>query len=475
MRSSVLLALCLAPLVSTTSLHADVRLPALVGNHMVLQCELDSRLWGWAEPGEEISVGLRDQAGASQAFGPTTTGGDGRWSLDLPAQAAGGPFAVTVSGANEIILEDVWFGEVWICSGQSNMEWPLLRADCSVAALALSNREDIRLFNVPRVTADAPVDDMEASWVLSSPATARGFSAVGYLFGRELADSTGHVIGLIQSAWGGTPAEAWTPREKLAGDALLAPILDREVGRKPHVPAALFNGMIAPLLPVRARGVVWYQGESNAGRAFEYRRLFSAMIQSWREAFGAPELAFGFVQLANFKQGQPDPAESAWAELREAQTMALALPNTGMAVIIDVGDATDIHPTNKLTVGQRLGLWARATVYGEELVYSGPLYRSMNVFEGKIELNFDHMGGGLVSLNRGSLHGFQIAGEDRQWKWAKARIFKDQVVVWRSDTPEPIAVRYAWGDDPACNFGNAEGLPASPFRTDDWPGTTEAK
>jgi sialate O-acetylesterase len=242
-----------------------------------------------------------------------------------------------------------------------------------------------------------------------------------------------------------------------------------------YAPTGLYNGMLAPIIPYDIRGAIWYQGENNAGRAYQYRKLFPAMIQNWRQDFGQSNFPFLFVQLANYMATTPKPGDSAWAELREAQLMTLALPNTGMAVIIDIGDANDIHPRNKQDVGKRLALWALAKTYGRQIVYSGPIYKSMKVDNNKIVLSFDQIGGGLVAGGSGPLKGFAIAGDDRKFIWADAKIEGDTVVVSNEKVAEPAAVRYAWADNPVCNLYNKEGLPASPFRTDDWPGITSGK
>jgi len=338
---------------------------------------------------------------------------------------------------------------------------------------------------------------------------------VAYFFGRELHKELNVPVGLIHTSWGGTPAEAWTRREVLEADADFAPILKRyddavakypqameqykqklaewkqavekakAEGKKPprrprapfgpgnpHAPAGLYNAMIAPLIPYGIQGAIWYQGESNAGRAYQYRTLFPAMIKNWRDDWGRGKFSFLFVQLANFMKTKPEPDESAWAELREAQSMTLALPNTGMAVIIDIGDAVDIHPKNKQDVGKRLALWPLAGIYGKKLVYSGPIYKSMKADGNSIILSFDHAGGGLVAKGDGQLKGFSIAGADRKFVWADAKIEGNTVVVSSEKVSDPVAVRYAWADNPVCNLYNKEGLPATPFRTDDWPGVT---
>jgi sialate O-acetylesterase len=340
---------------------------------------------------------------------------------------------------------------------------------------------------------------------------------VGYFFGRELHRSLGVPIGLINTSWGGTPAESWTSLDTLTGNADLKPIVDRwnhalaefpkaneqyqkefadwkEAAEKakaegktappaprpplgpdhPHRAAGLFNGMIVPLVPFAIRGAIWYQGESNAGRAYQYRTLLPAMIQDWREAWGQGEFPFLIVQLANFEARPPQPEGSDWAELREAQTMTLALPKTGMAVTIDIGEAKDIHPRNKQDVGRRLALAAQRIAYGNHLVYSGPVYDSMKIEGSKIRIRFQHVGGGLMAKGDAPL-GFTIAGEERNFVPAHATIDGDTVVVWSDQVSDPVAVRYGWADNPVCNLYNNAELPASPFRTDDWPGLTKER
>jgi sialate O-acetylesterase len=322
-------------------------------------------------------------------------------------------------------------------------------------------------------------------------------------------------IGLIHTSWGGTPSEAWTRREILEKEPDAAPILERHdeaVAKYPeakkeyeqkveewkktaeqaksenkpapqrpwpplgpghsHSPSGLYNAMLAPLIPYGIKGAIWYQGETNAGRAYQYRKLFPAMIKNWRNDWGQGDFPFLFVQLANYMAVKPEPVESYWAELREAQLMTLDLPNTGMAVIIDIGEADDIHPRNKQDVGKRLALWSLAKSYGKELVYSGPIFKSMTIKNGKAILNFDHVGGGLIARPNEPLKGFAIAGADRKFVWADAKIEGNQIVVSSDKVINPVAVRYAWADNPVCNLYNKEGLPASPFRTDDWPGVT---
>ena len=490
---------------------ADVKLPAVIGDNMVLQQGGKVSIWGWADPGEEIMVGVS----WNSMKWAVTADKDGKWSFKVNSPKAGGPYEMTLTGKNAINIKNILVGEVWVCSGQSNMQWSVQASNNAKEEIAEADYPKIRLFSVKRKVAETPQSDCEGNWSECSPETVPGFSAVGYFFGRELHKQLDVPVGLIHTSWGGTPAEAWTRREMLEANPDCAPILKRyddavarypqameehkeklakwkEAAEKaradgkkpprrpgapfgpgnPHAPAGLYNAMIAPLIPYGIQGAIWYQGESNAGRAYQYRTLFPDMIKNWRDDWGQGKFSFLFVQLANFMKVKPEPDESAWAELREAQSMTLALPNTGMAVIIDIGEAADIHPKNKQDVGKRLALWPLAGTYGKKLVYSGPIYKSMKVDGGSIILSFDHVGGGLVAKGDEQLKGFSIAGADRKFVWADAKIDGDTVVVSSNKVAEPAAVRYAWADNPVCNLYNQEELPASPFRTDDWPGVT---
>ena len=495
---------------------ADVKLPAIFGDNMVLQRETSVPVWGWADTGEQVTVKMLGQTKA------TLPDASGKWMLRLDPLKAGGPYTMTVSGKNSITFHNVLVGEVWLCSGQSNMYFPVNRADRAEEEIAAAKYPQIRLISVPLLGTQEPQHDFQGKWDECSPETVGGFSAVGYFFGRELHKELKIPIGLIHCSWGGSACEAWVKRSVLESDPQYKPLLDQwdktvasynpqkaqaayqqqlerwkkaalaaKKAGKPsptpprppanpltgqHRPANCYNGMLLPLIPYALRGVIWYQGESNASRAYQYRSLFPTMIRSWRDDWQEGDFPFYFVQLANFKERKPQPGDSDWAELREAQLMTLRQPNTGMAVIIDIGQADNIHPTNKQDVGKRLALWALAKDYGRKLVYSGPIYRGMTKKGNEISLEFDHVGGGLVAKGGGHLEGFAIAGADRKFVWADASIAGDTVVVSSPRVSDPVAVRYAWADNPACNLYNKEGLPASPFRTDDWPGiTAEAK
>ncbi len=504
------LVLLAATVIGCVSLEADVRLPALFSDNMVLQRGVRVPVWGHADPAEPVTVTL----GRYRAT--TMADENGRWLVRLSPLAAGGPYELAISGTNTIVLRNVLVGEVWVCSGQSNMAWPVSRATNAEQEIAQAGYARIRLFQVARAVAETPQDDLTGAWSECSPETVPGFSAVAYYFGREVHNALGVPVGLVHTSWGGTPAEAWTSLPALEAEPALAPLLEhwetvvagyddeaamrryeaqmarwREAdeqarasgeprpaqprrpahpGNSPNRPASLYNAMIAPLVPYAMRGAIWYQGESNAGRAYQYRRLFPTMIRDWRRAWGQGEFPFLFVQLANFQSRGQDPR--AWAELREAQLMTLSLPNTGMAVTADVGEPLDIHPRYKQEVGRRLALAARAIAYGDELAHSGPIYTSHAVEGDAVRLRFRHTGGGLLAASE-PLRGFTVAGNDRRFVWADAGIDGDTVVVRSDAVPRPVAVRYAWADDPGpCDLYNGEGLPASPFRTDDWPGVT---
>ncbi len=646
-----------------------MRVAAIFSDHMVLQRDIPIPVWGQAAPGQRVSVELAGHTRSASADA------NGRWLVQLPPLAAGGPLEMRIEGTNSLLLRDVMVGEVWLCSGQSNMEFPLALAQDVQEVIAAARNPQIRFFNVSHSAKLEPQQDTKGAWSRCVPETASNFSAVGYFFGRELSRKLNLPVGLINSSWGGTRAESWTPRAALLADdfykqmvreyenelrhpstaslklraqyqqwkqkhscikdtcnegeawgwakpemstddwqemdlprnwqsaghkysgifwfrktveiptawaghnlqlnlgaldkydvtyfngvpvgslsmeqrpdawclpreyvvpgqlvrpgrnviavrvfsnhseggfiskpdqmnlmlvdelgaaASSAPLdlaglwrykIERNFGLikpppaapeppgegNPNSPYMLFNNMIYPLLPYAIRGVIWYQGESNSNLARQYRRLFPLLIGSWRAAWRQGDFPFLFVQLASFMPAQNEPGESQSAELREAQSLALALPNTGMAVAIDIGQADDIHPRNKKDVGLRLALPALAQVYGfKDLVYSGPLYRSQQIKEDTIHLEFNHVGAGLNSRG-GKLRGFAIAGADRQFVWADARIVGDSVVVSSSRVPRPVAVRYCWADNPNGNLYNSAGLPAAPFRSDVWPGIT---
>jgi sialate O-acetylesterase len=507
---SSLLAVCL--LFVASAAEAAVKPHALFTEHMVLQQGRDVFVWGMADPGERVTVRIQNQEVAA------TAGADGKWQVRLKPLMPGGPFELTIAGTNSITLKDVLVGEVWIASGQSNMQWPVNRSADPEKTIAESAHPQIRLFTVPRIATKDPQDNVDAAWQVCGPDTTPEFSAVAYFFGRALQDKLKVPVGLINTSYGGTPAEAWTTRQKMvatpdlqamvtADDQAMAAYPEaqkkyeeelkaweaaakaaKDAGQKepakpqppvgpghPHRPCGLYNAMIHPLLPYAIRGAIWYQGESNAGRAYQYRTLFPAMITSWREAWGQDEFPFLFVQLAPFMKIVDQPGDSAWAELREAQLLTTTnTPNTAMAVITDVGDEADIHPQKKQPVGERLALAARALAYGEKIEHSGPTFDQQKVDGGKIVLSFKHVGDGLEAKD-GALKGFAIAGSDMVFKNAQAEIQGETVIVSSPEVTQPVAVRYGWANFPLGNLWNKNGLPASPFRTDDFPLTTKPK
>ncbi len=662
-----LIGLCVVILSGMAPARADVTLPSVLGDHMVLQRGQDVPVWGRAEPGETVTVTFADQRAAA------TADEQGRWRVTLaPMEASKTPRTMTIAGHNTLTLRDILVGEVWVCSGQSNMQWPVLRSNDAEAEIAAADYPQIRLFNAARTVSDAPAFTIKGQWAPCSPQSVRAFSAVGYFFGRDLYDALDVPIGLINTSWGGTPAEAWTSAEALGAHEETAVLLDQwekrladyprvlaewkkareaeeqgqpsvpafhkdpgnegvkqgfaapdfddaqwadaklpgaweesgqdfdgvvwyrkrvelpagmvgqdltlrlgtiddfdttyvngqQIGSttdgnawmtprrytvpaeltrdgvvtlavrvfdhfgaggftgppsdmrlegpdgasvplagawkmhvaqrlpnavgpnnnqrnrrpprgpdSPHRPANLYNGMIQPFVPFAIRGAIWYQGESNAGRFDQYRVLLPAMIGDWRNAWGQGEFPFGIVQLANFKAASDRPSDTAWARLREAQDhTAQTTPNAGLAVIIDIGEADDIHPRNKQDVGKRLARWALADVYGRSVVKSGPRFTRAQVGGDKITLHFDQTADGLTTTDGHPPAEFTIAGADGRFVWADARIDGDTVVVWSADVPEPKYVRYAWADNPdRVNLVNSEQLPAAPFRTDTFP------
>lgn len=654
LRTGRAIALAASMLVISLNLLAEVRLPRIIGSNMVLQRDQPVKIWGWADKGEKVLVSFLGQEAQ------TKTGKDGTWMVTLEPMEAGGPFEMEIKGKNTLVLDNILIGDVWICSGQSNMEWTVSNSNHAEEEIMAAVLPGIRLFEVPHNVQLAPVEDIPSGeWNVCSPETIRNFSAVGYFFGREIHREMDVPVGLISTNWGGTNVETWTSREMAAGDPemleatrgmdqldadqlaekleqerqeLLASLGELEAGiiegdpvwaaedidlsawktmevpglwedkglsgvdgvvwfrrtfslteeqaaeeavlhlgaiddsdrtwingaevgetlnkyntdrvyqlqggiLKPGLntlvvrvedtgggggfwgdaeamqiktaaggvplagvwkyrvssegfkvnsrvaiqpnskPTLLFNGMINPLINFTVLGAIWYQGEANAGRAYLYRTRFPNMIRDWRNKWGNPDMGFYFVQLANFMKTVEVPSESEWAELREAQSMTLSLPRTGMAVTIDIGEADDIHPRNKQDVGKRLALAALHDTYGREVVYSGPVFRSMKVNGASVTVEFDPMGSEMVVKDKyGYVKGFSMAGEDRVFHWAKGELHGNTVLLTSHQVDVPVAVRYAWADNPDdANLYNAEGLPAGPFRTDDWPGITFGK
>lgn len=489
-----------------------ISVATVFSDHMVLQRGIDVPVWGTTKPKARVIVSIAGQTARTKA------GEDGKWKAVLGPLHSGGPYTMLIkSGRTKAAFNDVLIGDVWVCSGQSNMEWPMSNVNNAETEIKNANKPNIRLFTVKKKVAGEPLDGCEGTWSVCTPETVKGFSAVGYFFGRQINETLGVPVGLINTSWGGTPAESWTSRPSLEANPDCAEILKRwdeniknyptakeaydkklaewqkaaEAAKaanqkeppRPNAPmgpdhpwraAGLYNGMIAPLIPYAIAGAIWYQGESNAGRAYQYRSLFPTMITDWRKNWGQGDFPFFFVQLANFQKRTDDAnAGSAWAELREAQLRTLGLKHTGMATIIDIGEANDIHPRNKQDVGKRLALSAFKVAYGQDWPDQGPMYKSMTVEGNKVHVKFTDADGGLRNNNTGGpLRGFAVAGEDKVFHWADATISGDVVIVSSPDVAKPIAVRYGWADNPICDLYSGFGLPASPFRTDDWPGTT---
>lgn len=510
---------------------AEVQVTPLFSDHMVMQRDVEVPVWGWAEPGEAITVAIdtREQK--------TTAGKDGKWMVRLPAMGTGAPRTMTITGKdNTLKIADILLGEVWIASGQSNMAWPLKQAVNGKAEVASASVPELRLFNVPnemapkgpreRLPAGNPKVKNMNQWQACSPDTAAEFSAVAYFFGRDLQQSLHVPVGIIANAVGGSPIEAWISHDALKSDPDFNVVADyfdglanyvenTEVGKKDMANmvaqydakqadlraqgkpmlwpekypgpfwwgfgSTLYNALTNPLAPYAMRGVIWYQGEAQWQWMSEYRGIFPLLIKDWRKRWGQGDFPFLFVQLASFAKAKTEPEAGGTAFLREAQLMTLKVPHTAMVVSIDVGDAESIHPLNKQDVGKRLSLAARATVYGEQIAYSGPIYQGMKIEGSAIRVSFDHAGNGMmigkkngldpvVEDKESKLKHFAIAGDDMKFVWADAVIDKDTVVVSSPSVQKPVAVRYAWSSNPeGCNLYSKEGLPASPFRTDESP------
>ena len=521
-------------LITLTALQAAVKPNTLFTDNAVLQQGIPVPVWGTANDGEKVTVTFAGQK-------VETVAKDGKWKVALSAlKACEEPQTMTIAGENTINIKNVLVGEVWVCSGQSNMEFTLDRAANAATEIPSANYPKLRMFNVAKSAAIQPQTEENGAWKECSPQNVRGFSAVGYFFGRDLLKSRGGAVGMIHPSWGGTPAQSWTSLTGLEKDPelegyvkaigkvvadypqasakwnqespayqLAAKQWEEEVGkefnpklaqwnndvkqaqaeRKPKPPAPvpsrpkpvapvnpagpiagplaaptlLYNAMIAPLIPYAIKGAIWYQGESNANKPEEYRTLFPRMIADWREKWGQGDFPFLFVQIAPYS-GQPP-------EIREAQLVSWKkTPNTAMAVITDVGDAADIHPTRKEPVGARLALAARALAYGDKSEYSGPVFDASTIAGNKATLTFSHVGGGLVAKD-GALKGFTIAGNDKKFVAAEAHIVGNTVVVSSANVAAPVAIRYGWANVPDVNLFNKDGLPATPFRTDDWSKT----
>jgi len=509
-----LLSLLAFGLALTPALRAELKLPAIIGDHMVLQQNQADPIWGWDTPGTKVTVSFAGQNYAA------TAGADGRWTVKLaPLPANATPQTLTISGSTKRELKDVLIGEVWMCSGQSNMGFTLAQEQNSQQELATANLPNLRLIKVPNVGTQELQNDFKGKWQPSTPATVGYFSAVGFLVGRRIHQTLNVPVGLIDNSWGGSHAEAWIRRSTLENDPRFKSQVDyarkREAellpdqGRAefeqdmakwkiasakakaenktpPYVPqhwltgreraGNIFAGVLHPTLGFGIKGVLWYQGESNAGQAYEYATLFPFLIEQWRKKWGQGDFPFYWVQLPNFKPVRPEPGESGWAELREAQTRTLKLPNTGQAVIIDLGEADNVHPKNKHDVAARLVRWPLAKDYGVKLPYHSPEFKSLTITGSKALVTFDCFGSSLRPLGESAARGFAVCGADKVWHWATGRIVgTNEVEVASKEVAAPVAVRYAWADNPVCNLFSSDGLAVTPFRTDDFELSTKPK
>ena len=499
------------------ALRAELKLPAIIGDHMVLQQKQSNPIWGWDTPGTQVTVTFAGQTRSAEA------GADGRWTVKLdPVPANAQPQTIVIAGSTRRDIQDVLVGEVWMCSGQSNMGFTLQQDWNGDLEATASKLPSLRLIKVPNVGTQEVRTDFAGEWKASAKDSASSFSAVGFMFGRYLHQILGVPVGLIDNSWGGSAAEAWIRRSSLEGDGRFKPLVESTVKREaelatqkaqddylaaverhkvaaakakaagnpaprpPQAPVAwltgnarpgnIFNGKLAPTLGYGIKGVVWYQGESNAGRAYEYVDLFPFMIEQWRKEWAQGDFPFYWVQLADHHPEVATPGESTWAELREAQTRTMKLANTGQAVITDLGEGKDIHPRNKHDVAARLVRWALVKDYGMTFPYRSPEFKRLKIEGAKATVTLDCFGSFLRPFDVLDAIGFAVCGEDKVWHPAKGRIVgKDQVVISSDAVAAPVAVRYAWADNPVCNLFSNDGLPVTPFRTDDFEMSTQPK
>ena len=468
MKKSFLLIILLYSMFNSNIAKADVKLPSMLSNNMVLQQNTLIKFWGWADKHENIKI----KASWLNKEMNTTADEDGKWLVYITTTNAGGPYTIDIEGKNKIKLTNVLLGEVWVCSGQSNMEFTInamggwKKYPKEMEEIVHNDYSTIRLCQIEKETSDIPMEDCNVHWMIADTATLNYFSAVAWFFGKELSDKLKVPIALISSNWGGTPAEAWTEHSFLSNDKLLSSYLSKisDNENSPNKHSVLYNAMINPIINYTIKGGIWYQGEANVKEAGLYNHLFPAMIKSWRKAWNIGDFPFYYVQLAPFDY---DNGNKTSAYLREAQLKTLSLPNTGMAVTLDIGNVKDIHPKNKQDVGKRLSLWALNKTYRQQdvKVYSGPLFKKMKIENNKIRLYFDNAASGLMAKNHG-LWGFEIAGKDLIFEQANAVIEGSEIVVANKTIGKPVAVRYAFTDTASATLFNKEGLPASSFRTD---------
>ncbi|GAA4315929.1 sialate O-acetylesterase [Compostibacter hankyongensis] len=444
--------------------YGMIRLPGIISDNMVMEQHSDVRIWGWGEPYEKVSV---TTSWDHKTYPPVVVDGNARWELTIHTPAAGGPYTLDIEGKNHLTVKNILIGEVWLCSGQSNMEmcanWGLKDAQ---AALPRSHCPEIRFFQVPKRTASVPQQQIEGRWVICDSATLAPFSAVGYFFGRTLYQRLACPVGLIESAWGGTSAEVWSPDSMITHDPILQRAAGKIVpnGQCPNLPGYAFNAMIAPLIPYKIAGVIWYQGENNTVNAGSYARLFTRMMDSWRSGWGY-DLPFYFVQIAPYHYGQPYVG----ALLREAQAASARLPHTGMVVITDlVDDTSNVHPADKHDVGLRLANRALSETYHVGgIAYQSPVFKAMTIRNHQAWVTFQHGEEGLT-VKGGQVRELFIAGEDQIFYPAEARIKDDMLIVWSDRVPRPVAVRYGFSNTGIGNLFGKNGLPVGPFRSDHW-------
>ncbi len=499
------------------SSYAELKLPAIFGDSMVLQQKQEDPVWGWDTPGTSVTVFFVDQVKTAEADN------DGRWEVKLDSMSANAaPRTMTIKGTTERVLKDILIGEVWMCSGQSNMRFNLKDDWKGDLESMTGSIPGMRFIHVPEVGTQDLQTDFKGKWDLCTPESCKDFSAIGFFYGRYLHQILGVPVGLINNAWSGSAAEAWVRRESLQNDPRFHDTMEgwkmreeqitsataqsdyhaameawqketaaaqgegKAAPRAPDSPQALltghsrpgniFNGVVNPTIGYGVKGVIWYQGESNSTRAWEYARLFPFMIERWRAEWQQGDFPFYWVQLADYRDEVPEAGDAMWAELREAQTKTLSLPNTGQAVITDLGEANDIHPKNKLDVAARLVRWALAKDYGMKIPYRSPEFKSSSITGNRIAVTLDCYGGVLRTKDVAEVRGFAICGTDKVWQWAQAKIAGDDTLeVWSEKVSEPVAVRYAWADNPVCNLLTKDGLPVTPFRSDDFELTTRPK
>lgn len=464
MKRNFPLFLCFVGLYVSTSSFAGIRLPSVISSNMVLQQQSKAALWGWADPAEKIVV----TTSWNNLVDSVVAGGDARWNIKITTPSAGGPYTITLKGSNTIVLDNIMIGEVWICSGQSNMEWSSHQNLKQILdELPNSSNNNIRLFHITKTTSDNPQDNTPGDWKVCSPESLKGFSAIGYFFGKKLQHDLNVPIGIINASWGGTPAETWTPANEVISDAELKQAAAQLTPAAwwPVSRGLTYNAMIAPITNFPIAGAIWYQGEGNTGTAATYHKLFTTMIGSWRKAW-QKEFPFYYVQIAPFKYGN----RNVGALVQEQQTKTLSYPKTGMVVITDlVDDIKDIHPKNKKDVADRLANWALGETYQKTgVAYKSPLFKTMEINKDKATLFFENAPNGFIIKGSGKATEFYIAGADKNFVAAEVKVEKDRIIVYNKQIKEPVAVRFGFSNTAISNLFSKEGLPVCPFRTDNW-------